>query len=89
MSNFAFSSPWSLLYFPLLAFVMCLWIPLWNNSKHEKDASGRLKYPSFWRYWFWDVNMFSRFCNWYVAAVFVINIGRLICTIIYGFAPGE
>ena len=91
MSNFAFSSPRELIWFPVFALTLVLWIPLWNleKQKRNKSSSKKIENLIFWRFWIWEINPVSRICNWYVLTVFIMKVFQLICTIIYGFAPGK
>lgn len=93
MAQFAFTQanlPFEILYFACTIIIAFGWWILWKTRiVNTSSSNGKRKYTSFWRWWFCDINLFSRFGNIFVFVVLLYNIFRLICTLIFGFAPTE
>ena len=65
------------------------WAVLWHFVKQEKTCDGKRRYSNFWNWWLSTENpsKLSMVLNWMVVMLFFFNVFRLICTLIFGFAP--
>lgn len=89
MAAFAFtlaSIKFFAVYFIIIGVLIYLWWDLWHSNIKNAKYSGK-KTETFFMYCLGPVNKARMFCNWFVVIVFLFNIFRLICTIIFGFAP--
>lgn len=90
MASFSFASIQSLV--AMFAFYIVLaiaWAVLWHFVQQEKTRDGKKRYSNFWNWWLGKENPStpSMVLNWMVVILFFFNVFRLICTLIFGFAP--
>lgn len=73
--------PAMIIWIVLMAFLFATWYILWNMIKQDDKEE---KYGnSFWHFFLFGCNAFSRVCNWIVMVCFVYNICRIVYSIIY------
>ena len=89
MTYFIFSSPkaiyTTIIMYIVLAIVWCALYMTIRNDSHYRD-----KNMNFWTWWLGKDNpsSLSRFCNWVVFLIFILNIVRLALTLFFGFSGG-
>lgn len=91
MANFAFSA--SYLIFYIIYFILAIlcgifWHYAWRKEC-ERAARNGAKAPahSWIAYFFYPGDKWCALMNWVTFLIFLFNVFRLICTIIFGFAP--
>ena len=93
MANFAFSAPYLIfyiIYFILIILCGIFWYGAWRREcKRAARNSFKAPAPSWIAYFFYPEDKYCAFLNWVTFLIFLFNVFRLICTIIFGFAPIE